>query len=119
MTTNTDRIDLQLIDQLLKEYQKPEDVLGENGLLKQFTKAILERAMAAELTTHLGYEKHDPAGNNSGNSRNGKSKKILAGDLGELPVVRYVRVVQLGQCTLVEEKCSTPSIETLAYCCQY
>jgi len=44
-----------LIDQLLKNYQKPEDILGENGILKQFTKAILERAMSAELTTHLGY----------------------------------------------------------------
>ncbi len=86
MTTNTDQIDLKLIDQLLANYQKPEDILGENGLLKQFTKAILERAMSAELSTHLGYEKHDPAGKNSGNSRNGKSKKTLTGDFGELPL---------------------------------
>lgn len=86
MTTNTDRIDLTLIDQLLKDYQSPEDILGENGILKQFTKAILERAMAAELTTHLGYEKHDPAGKNSGNSRNGKSQKTLTGDFGALPI---------------------------------
>ncbi len=86
MTTNTDRIDPQLIDQLLKNYQKPEDILGENGILKQFTKAILERAMRAELTTYLGYEKHHPAGKNSGNSRNGKSQKTLTGDFGELPL---------------------------------
>lgn len=86
MTTDTDRIDLTLIDQLLKDYQKPEDILGENGILKQFTKAILERAMQAELTTHLGYEKHAPEGKNSGNSRNGKSKKTLKGDFGELPI---------------------------------
>jgi len=86
MTTNTDRIDPQLIDQLLKNYQKPEDILGENGILKQFTKAILERAMSAELTTYLGYEKHHPAGKNSGNSRNGKSQKTLTGDFGELPL---------------------------------
>lgn len=85
MTTKTDKIDLKLIDQLLKDYKSPEDVLGENGILKQLTKAILERAMGAELTTHLGYEKHDPAGKNSGNSRNGKSQKTLTGDFGELP----------------------------------
>ena len=52
-----------LIDQLLKDYQKPEDILGENGLLKQLTKAVLERAMQAELTHHLGYDKHSPSGN--------------------------------------------------------
>lgn len=86
MTTNTDRIDLTLIDQLLKDYQKPEDILGENGILKQFTKAILERAMQAELTHHLGYEKHDPEGYNSGNSRNGTGQKKLKGDFGELPI---------------------------------
>jgi putative transposase len=44
----------ELIDELLKNYQKPEDVIGENGLLKQLTKALLERAMDAELTHHLG-----------------------------------------------------------------
>jgi putative transposase len=54
-------IDKRLIDQLLADYKKPEDIIGENGLLKQLTKAILERALQAELTDHLGYEKHDPA----------------------------------------------------------
>jgi putative transposase len=75
-----------LLDQLLNDYQKPEDILGENGLLKQLTKAVLERAMQAELTHHLGYDKHSPAGNNSGNSRNGKSKKTLKGEFGNLPL---------------------------------
>src|SRR5581483_6558433 len=75
-----------LLDQLLKDYQKPEDILGENGLLKQLTKAVLERAMQVELTHHLGYDKHSPAGNNSGNSRNGKSKKTLKVDFGNLPL---------------------------------
>ena len=58
-------IDKTLIDQLLADYKKPEDIIGENGLLKQLTKAILERALQAELTDHLGYEKHDPAGHHS------------------------------------------------------
>ena len=79
-------IDLKLIDKLLADYKNPEDIIGENGLLKQLTKALLERAMQAELTEHLGYEKHDPAGHNSGNSRNGGTTKTLKGDFGEMPL---------------------------------
>ncbi len=48
------------------------------------TKAVIERALQAELTGHLGYEKHDPAGYKTGNSRNGKSRKKLKGDFGEI-----------------------------------
>ena len=77
-------IDKKVIDQLLADYKKPEDIIGENGLLKQLTKAVLERALQAELTDHLGFEKHDPAGHGSGNSRNGMSRKTLKGDFGEL-----------------------------------
>ena len=52
-------INLDLIDQLLAEHgHRPEDITGETGLLKQLTKAVLERAMRAEMTGHLGYEKH-------------------------------------------------------------
>ena len=79
-------IDLKLIDKLLADYKKPEDIIGEHGLLKQLTKAVLERAMQAGMTEHLGYEKHDQAGNNSGNSRNGKTTKALKGDFGEVPL---------------------------------
>ena len=49
----------ELIDELLKQGRTPEDV---NGLLKQFTKQVVERAMQGEMAEHLGYEKHDPAG---------------------------------------------------------
>jgi putative transposase len=84
--TTTDRIDLNLVDQLLKDYKQPEDILGDNGILKQFTKALLERAMQVEMSEHLGYEKHDSSGDNSGNSRNGSSGKTLKGDLGELAI---------------------------------
>ena len=71
----------EVIDELLKQGRKPEDV---NDLLKQITKAVLERALAGEMTEHLGYEKHDPAGANTGNSRNGAMRKTLKGDFGEL-----------------------------------
>lgn len=77
-------INHKLIDELLANYQKPEDIIGKNGLLKQLTKALLERAMNAELTEHLGYDKHDPVGNNSGNSRNGVTTKTLKGEFGEM-----------------------------------
>ena len=76
-------IDPEVIDRLLADYKNPEQIIGENGLLKELTKAVLERALKAELTEHLGYEKHDPVGQGSGNSRNGKSRKKLKGDFGE------------------------------------
>src|SRR3989442_11900778 len=80
------RIKPEVIDELLKDYKKPEDVLGQNGLLKQLTKALVERAMNAELTHHLGYEKNDPDGRRSGNSRNGSSRKKLTGDFGQVDI---------------------------------
>ena len=72
----------EFLDQILKDYEKPEDLLSENRLLQQLTKALVERALHGELTHHLGYEKHDPAGNNSGNSRNGSTPKTLKGKRG-------------------------------------
>ncbi|MCM3903731.1 MAG: IS256 family transposase [Pyrinomonadaceae bacterium] len=82
--TKDNKIDDELIASLLKNYNNPEDLIGEHGLLKQLTKQLLERAMAAELTDHVGYEKHEAVGNNSGNSRNGKSAKTIKGSFGEL-----------------------------------
>ncbi len=76
----------ELLDVLMKDYKKPEDLIGENGLLKQLTKRLLERAMQTELTEHLGYEKHSPQGKNSGNSRNGGYKKTITGDFGNLDI---------------------------------
>src|ERR1044072_7828530 len=82
MTKET--IDNELIDDLLKNYKKPEDLIGENGLLKQLTKQLLERAMAAEMTEHVGYEKNDPGGHKRGNSRNGRAPKTIKGTFGEI-----------------------------------
>ena len=59
----------EVLNELLRDYQKPEDLLGQHGLLKQLQKRLLEKAMGAELTVHLGYDKHDAIGRNSGNSR--------------------------------------------------
>ena len=79
-------LDKDLIDKLLEGYQKPEDLSGKDGLLKQLTKALVERALNAELTHHLGYEKNDPDGRGSGNSRNGKTRKTLKGDFGQVEI---------------------------------
>jgi len=76
----------ELLDELLKEYKKPDDLLGEQGLLQQLTKALVERALNGELTHHLGYEKHDAAGDNSGNSRNGSTPKTIKGKRGQVRI---------------------------------
>jgi putative transposase len=76
-------VDEELADQLLGKAQaEGVELLGPDGLLSQVTKAVLERALAEEMTGHLGYEKHDPAGRGSGNSRNGSTPKTLLTDVG-------------------------------------
>ena len=72
----------ELIDELLKDYKQPEDITGSDGILKQLTKAILERALNAELTHELGYEKHSRS--DKVNSRNGNSSKTLKTDHGDM-----------------------------------
>lgn len=75
----------ELLDQLLADYKNPDDLIGESGLLKQLTKRLVEKALDAEMTHHLGHEKNRPV-TNGGNTRNGRSKKTLKGDFGELPI---------------------------------
>ena len=76
----------KLVDELVKNYQKPEDLIGENGLLKQLTKALIESALKGELTHHVGYEKHAGAVAAGSNRRNGSSRKTLQGDFGRLEI---------------------------------
>jgi putative transposase len=76
----------EVIEELLQGYSRPEDLLGEDGLFKQLKKRLLERALGAELTEHLGYEKGDPAGQGTGNSRNGYSSKTVVGDVGAIEI---------------------------------
>jgi putative transposase len=86
MEANEMGINEKLLDELMKDYKNPEDLLGETGLLKQLTKALLEKALEGEMTHHLGYPKWSPAGKNSGNSRNGKHDKTIKGDFGEMEI---------------------------------
>ena len=76
----------KLIDELLIDYENPEDLLGQGGLLKELTKRLVERALEAEMTTHLGYEKHEKSTAKKKNSRNGHSKKVLKGDFGHAEI---------------------------------
>ena len=70
----------EVLDQLLEDCGKPEDILGANGLLASLQKSILERIPDAELTARLGCDKHEAAGRGSGNSRNGHgTKRVLTG----------------------------------------
>lgn len=73
----------ELLDELLKDYRTPSDLLGEAGLFRDLRKALLERALAAELTEHLGYGKHRRGGE-GGNARNGYSAKTVLSEDGEV-----------------------------------
>jgi putative transposase len=78
-------ISKEILDELIRDYKNPEDLLGEQGLLKQLTKALLERAMQAELTHELGFEKHDRQRvKESPNRRNGTSSKTVKSKHGEI-----------------------------------
>lgn len=77
-------IDDSIIDEMICDVKTPEQVFGTDGLLKQLSKKILERMLEAEMTHHLGYDKNSAEGNNTGNSRNGKTKKTVKTDTGEL-----------------------------------
>ena len=93
-----------LLDELLKDCKTPDDLMGQKGILKQLSKALIERSLSAELTHHLGYEKHALAGKKSGNSRNGKSSKTSVEspvylDLGNLDAIhRQIRWAYLQSC---------------------
>jgi|TARA_Y100000031_G_C8197119_1_gene374255 putative transposase len=76
----------ELIDELLKSCKTPEDILGEGGLLKQLTKAVVERALEGEMTDHLGYTKYSPIGKTRSNSRNGKTSKTIQGKHGKMDI---------------------------------
>ena len=84
--TRQGAIPSELLDKLLKDYSKPEDLTGPDGLLKQLTAALVNRAMNAELDQHLGYDKGETPPEEQCNRRNGRSSKRLRTDQGDIEV---------------------------------
>jgi putative transposase len=84
----TDIVDQkQLAEQLLEQAKEQNiELVGPDGLLGQLTKSVLETALDAEMSEHLGYDKHDPAGRNSGNSRNGTRAKTVLREIGPVEI---------------------------------
>jgi len=78
----------ELIDELLgsREVKTQDDLFGKEGILKQLSKQLMERLLEAEMTNHLGYARHALAGHNSGNSRNGKTKKTVRTGNGDIEI---------------------------------
>src|SRR6185295_6627894 len=77
----------QLAEQLLAQAKEQGvELVGQNGLLNQLTKNVLETALDAEMAEHLGYDKHDPVGRGSGNSRNGTRAKTVFTVIGAVEV---------------------------------
>ena len=77
----------QLAEQLLAQAkERGIELVGPNGLLNQLTKNVLETALDAEMAEHLGYDKHDPAGRGSGNSRNGSRSKTVFTEIGPVEI---------------------------------
>ena len=82
-----DLIEAGLFDRLMERVDGDGlQLTGEGGFLPEMIKAVLERGLQAELTDHLGYEKGDPAGRGSPNSRNGSTPKTVATEVGEVPL---------------------------------
>lgn len=80
-------LDPALVAQLVAQARgQGVQLSGEGGLLAQLTKIVLESALDGELTDHLGYDRHDPAGANSGNSRNGSRSKTVLTDVGPVEI---------------------------------
>ncbi|WP_197485101.1 transposase, partial [Phormidesmis priestleyi] len=77
----------ELLDELLKGYQSPEDLVGTGGILKQLTTALVERCLNAEMAHHLEEERAEPVeATPSRNRRNGHSKKTIKGEFGEAEI---------------------------------
>ena len=85
--TVLDGLDDQLINQLVDRAKTGGlQLTGEGGLLQELTKRLLESALDGEITDHLGYDKHDPAGRGTGNSRNGSRSKTVLTDVGPVQI---------------------------------
>ena len=79
-------ISKELLDELLSGVERPEDLLGDKGLMKELKVRLMERMLGAELTEHLGYEPHGEPASQQSNRRNGAARKVLKGNDGAVPI---------------------------------
>ena len=79
-------ISRELLDELLSGVERPEDLLGDKGLMKELKVRLMERMLGAELTEHLGYEPHGEPASQQSNRRNGAARKVLKGNDGAVPI---------------------------------
>jgi Transposase len=99
MDSFTPTIRPELLEELLKGTQKPEDIFGPEGLLHRLKGALMQRILEAEMSEHLGFEPNDPEGRGSGNSRNGYTDKTVQTETGPVPI-RVPRDRCLGRFSL-------------------
>jgi len=76
----------ELLDELLKDYSNPEDLIGPEGILTELKQRLISRVLDSELSTHLGYKKYEQKATKEKNARNGHSQKVLRSDDGELTI---------------------------------
>ena len=97
----------ELIVELLKEYESPQEILGEGGLLKDLTKAVIERCLQTELDSHLGSAKYGRQGHTTGNTRNGQSQQTLKGEQGHLDIADSARPAKHVRAAARQERANT------------
>ena len=75
-----------ILDELLSGVERPEDLLGDKGFMKEFKVRLMERMLGAELTEHLGYEPHGEPDSQQTNRRNGATRKVVKSNDGAVPI---------------------------------
>jgi len=85
-TNNLNNISDEMIEKILGNAKTQEDLFGKDGIIKQISKRFMDKLLETEMTHHLGYQKHSVEGNNSGNSRNGKTTKVVKTGNGEIEI---------------------------------
>ena len=96
-------ISKDVLDELLNGVENAEDLLGDQGLVKELKVRLMERMLGAELTEHLGYEPDAEPANQQSNRRNGTSRKTLKGNDGALPIDVPVTVTAVLNLSLIKK----------------
>ena len=91
-------ISKELVDELLSGVERPEDLPGHKGLMRELKVRLMERMLGAKLTEHLGYEPHGEPANQQTNRRNGATRKVLKGNDGVVPIDIRAHLEEVWSC---------------------